>query len=127
MIYILTVSFWLPSRARSEAGDPFGGRCNNQGGSEYGSEREGEWQDPEHILKRKQTSFCDGCNVGRERKESKKMPGLAWVGHVQDSIACLTWGDWGEDRWRRPCWVKSIKSSLRVFYEARKSSQTQGR
>lgn len=49
------------------------------GGSEYSSQYGGEWQDAEHILKRKQTNFHDGCDVGREREEFKKMPGLAWV------------------------------------------------
>ena len=86
-------------KGRGRSRSPFGAWCNNMGGSEYSS-RCGEWQDAEHILKRKPTNFHAGCDVGREREESKKMPGLAWV---MARIALPVWrGEVEAGRWRRP-------------------------
>lgn len=103
MIYILTTSFWLFTKAGAEAGDPFGAWCNNMGGSECSSRYSGEWQDSKHILKRKQTNFHDGCDVGGEREESKKTPGLAWV---MARRALPVWrGEVEGSRWRRLCQV----------------------
>ena len=94
MTYILTTSFWLFTKAGAEAGDPFGDWCNNMGGSEYSSRYGGEWQDSEHILKRKQTNSWWMWYRGRKGRVQEDA--RSSLGHGQESIVCLTWRGWGE-------------------------------